>query len=244
MCIARLKRGSVEVLAHAWDADLGATHFIDILFDICASDFQRRHGLDVHTNPKAAYRLRHECAKALRVLSANKDAHVLAECLMQDHDLATSITRQQLEAAAAPLLQRLLVPMRDAAQRAGLTGPDQLDTVELTGGGGRIPAVSDMVQGALGGREPARSLNSKEAAAEGCAWTAALLCGRFKYVVVVVAWYVCGWCAQTVPAAACVCVYALCVMGLFWGGFHFLHNLYGQQRLCSTMVFIMLTQYY
>lgn len=180
VCIAKLQRGSVHVLAHAWDADLGACNFIDIIFDACAREFQSRHKLDVRTNPKASFRLRHECSKALKVLSANKDAQVRVECLLDDLDLASHITRQQLEAAAAPLLQRLLVPMQEAAQLAGLT-VEQLDVVELTGGGGRIPAVGAAVQEALG-REPGRSLNSKEAAAEGCAWMAARLSGRFKYV--------------------------------------------------------------
>ncbi len=65
-------------------------------------------------------------------------------------------------------------------ERAGLNSTDELDVVELIGGGSRIPAVAAYIQEAMGGRELSRTLNSKEAAAEGCAWQAALLSGRFK----------------------------------------------------------------
>lgn len=74
---------------------------------------------------------------------------------------------------------------QQAMELAGLSSTDELDVVELIGGGSRIPAVAALVQEALGGRELSRTLNSKEAAAEGCAWQAALQSGRFKYVLCV-----------------------------------------------------------
>lgn len=65
VCIAKLKRGAVEVVAHTWDETLGAREFSELLFDYFAAEFKKKHGQDVHTNTKAAYRLRIQCQKVL-----------------------------------------------------------------------------------------------------------------------------------------------------------------------------------
>ena len=52
------KKGQLRVLSHAWDRQLGGRALDDVLFDHFAAEFQAKHGLDVRTNPRAAFRLR------------------------------------------------------------------------------------------------------------------------------------------------------------------------------------------
>ncbi len=63
MCIAKLARGTVEVVAHAWDETLGAQEFSALLFDYFAAEFEKKHGQNVRASAKAVYRLRIECQK-------------------------------------------------------------------------------------------------------------------------------------------------------------------------------------
>lgn len=56
--IVAFKKGQLRVLSHAWDRQLGGRALDDVLFDHFAAEFQAKHGLDVRTNPRAAFRLR------------------------------------------------------------------------------------------------------------------------------------------------------------------------------------------
>ena len=61
--IVAFKKGQLRVLSHAWDRQLGGRALDDVLFDHFAAEFQAKHGLDVRSNPRAAFRLRMGCEK-------------------------------------------------------------------------------------------------------------------------------------------------------------------------------------
>ena len=63
MSIVAFKKGQLRVLSHAWDRDMGGRALDDVLFDHFAAEFQTKHGLDVRTNLRAAFRLRVGCEK-------------------------------------------------------------------------------------------------------------------------------------------------------------------------------------
>ena len=66
----------VEVLAEAWDANLGGADLDKVLIDMIAERFnamkERKGKPDVRENPKAIKRLQKEVLKLKDILSANK----------------------------------------------------------------------------------------------------------------------------------------------------------------------------
>lgn len=62
-----------------------------------ASEFLAKHGLDLHKNEKSWVKLLHKCADAKEVLSANKEAQVYIEGIIDGIDLKTVVKREVLE---------------------------------------------------------------------------------------------------------------------------------------------------
>ncbi len=54
--------------------------------------------------------------------------------------LITTIERSEFEEAAAPLFTRVVAPIHEALNKAGLTIND-IDQIELLGGGIRVPKI-------------------------------------------------------------------------------------------------------
>lgn len=179
VCVAELKKGQLAVLSNAWDRDLGGRNLDDALFDHFVKEFDAKHKLDVRSNPRASHRLRLACEKMKKVLTSNPEAQITVECLANDVDVSSSLTREVFEELAAGVLARLLVPVQKAVESAGLT-PEAITHVEVVGGSSRVPALLRALTEFFGGREPSRTLNAKEAAARGCALQAAMLSPTFR----------------------------------------------------------------
>ena len=52
---------------------------------------QAKTKLDVRKSPKACFKLRRACERAKKTLSANADAPLSVECLMDDRDFTTQV---------------------------------------------------------------------------------------------------------------------------------------------------------
>ncbi len=178
VCVAALRKGQVEVLANAWDRDLGGRDFDRVLFDHFATEFEGKYKVDVRKNHRAAFRLLRACERTKRVLTTNSEAPINVESLGPEVDAAGMISREAFEAGAAPILSRLLAPVRRAVEDAGLA-PADITAVEVVGGCTRVPAVLKLLADFFG-REPSRTLNSKETPARGAALACAMLSPAFK----------------------------------------------------------------
>jgi molecular chaperone DnaK (HSP70) len=91
----------VEVLAEAWDKDLGGANFDTIILNIIAERFNQlkdRQGKpDVRENPKVIKRLQKEVVKMKDILSANKQVQVMLGELADYVSLQTTIERKDFE---------------------------------------------------------------------------------------------------------------------------------------------------
>jgi molecular chaperone DnaK (HSP70) len=96
-----------------------------------------------------------------------------AEFVADGRSLSLAWTRADFEAVIAPLLERTLVPCRQALRDAGLQ-PADLAAVVLVGGSTRVPSVRRRVA-ELFGREPLCTLNPDEVVALGAAVQADIL---------------------------------------------------------------------
>jgi len=62
--------GIFEVRATSGDTHLGGEDFDNRLVDYCVSDIKKKMGTDISSNARALRRLRTQCEKAKRILSA------------------------------------------------------------------------------------------------------------------------------------------------------------------------------
>lgn len=134
---------------------------------------------DVLSNPKATKRIMKEAVKAKDVLSANKETQVKIGELVDYVTLQTSVKREEFEERAEHLFERVVAPIEMALAAANLTIED-IDQVEMLGGGVRIPKVQDLLQSRLDTEDLGVHMNGDEAMCFGSAFIASNSSSSFK----------------------------------------------------------------
>ncbi|XP_052182342.1 heat shock 70 kDa protein 14-like [Diospyros lotus] len=178
VCIAGFKRGQLKILAHSFDRSLGGRDFDEVLFQHFAAKFKEEYKIDVFQNARACLRLRAACEKLKKVLSANPEAPLNIECLMDEKDVRGFIKREEFEQISIPILERVIKPLEKALSEAGLT-VENIHAVEVVGSGSRVPAIIRILTEFFG-KEPRRTMNASECVAKGCALQCAILSPTFK----------------------------------------------------------------
>lgn len=178
VCIVGFKKGQLKILAHSFDRNLGGRDFDEVLFQHFAAKFKDEYKIDVFQNARACLRLRAACEKLKKVLSANPEAPLNIECLMDEKDVRGFIKRDEFEQISAPILERVKKPLEKALAEAGLAA-ENIHTVEVVGSGSRVPAIIKILTEFFG-KEPRRTMNASECVAKGCALQCAILSPTFK----------------------------------------------------------------
>jgi len=176
--IVEFKKGELTVKSTAYDRHFGGRDFDKALVEHLATEFKEKYKIDIKTNPKAMVRVAAAAEKLKKILSANQQAPVNIESLMNDVDVATMMTREGLEELVEPLLKRVHVPLEQALAEAKLKVED-IDIIELVGGCTRVPALKDRIQKFFG-KTLSFTLNQDEAIARGCAFSCAILSPVFR----------------------------------------------------------------
>ncbi|RCK56064.1 Heat shock SSE1 [Candida viswanathii] len=171
VAIAAVKRGELKILGAAYDKHFGGRNFDFAIAEHFAKEFKSKYKIDVHENPKAYYRVLTAAEKLKKVLSANTQAPFNIESVMNDVDVSSSLTREELEELVKPLLSKINVPIDTALKEAGLRAED-LDSIEVIGGSSRIPAVKNRIA-EIFDKPLSFTLNQDEAIAKGNAYICA-----------------------------------------------------------------------
>jgi tetratricopeptide (TPR) repeat protein len=115
-------------------------------------------------NSKAGQRLLQGCHKLKHLLSQLAEGSVTVENVGEnDTDVVLTATRKTLADLCAEEAATLKGMIQDVLQQAGLADSGA-DTVEIVGGGCRIPWVQEMIQGAVGDKTLSKSLDDTSAA--------------------------------------------------------------------------------
>jgi heat shock protein 4 len=176
--IVEFKKGELTVKSTAWDRHFGGRNFDQALVDHLAKEFKLKYKIDIFTNPRAKARVFTQAEKTKKMLSANTQAPVSIESLMNDVDVSAMITRLEFEAMTEPLLRRVQDPLVQCLSDAKLT-PDDIDVVEVLGGGTRVPIIKERILEFF--KKPLSfTLNADEAVARGCAFSCAILSPVFR----------------------------------------------------------------
>lgn len=176
--IVEFKKGELTVKSTAWDRHFGGRDFDKALIDHFATEFKEKYKIDITTNRKAYFRVMTGVEKLKKVLSANAQAPMNVESVMNDVDVSSMLKREDLEELVKPLLERVQLPLEEALKDAGLT-VDQIDIIELVGGCTRVPAIKERIASFFG-KGLSFTLNQDEAIARGCAFACAILSPAFK----------------------------------------------------------------
>jgi heat shock protein 4 len=176
--VIEFKKGELTVKATAWDRHFGGRNFDQALVEHMAKEFKLKYKIDIFSNPRAKARVLAQAEKTKKILSANTQAPISIESVMNDVDVSGMITRQEFEAMCEPLLRRVQDPLAQCLAEAKLT-PDDIDVVEVLGGGTRVPAVKERILEFF--KKPLSfTLNADEAVARGCAFSCAILSPVFR----------------------------------------------------------------
>jgi len=99
--ILTLEEGVFEVKATNGDTHLGGEDFDNALVDWCIKEFKKKNRSHINTDfteqPQAMRRLRTECEKAKRTLSAKTEVSVSVDSLIDGIDYNTTISRARFE---------------------------------------------------------------------------------------------------------------------------------------------------
>ena len=177
--VVAFSKGNLAIRSCQSDRHLGGRDFDYALVQHFAAEFKGKYKIDVLSNPKATFRLIAGCEKLKKVLSANTEAKLAVESIMNDIDASSKMNREEFEGLIAPLLDRIASPILAAISEAGLT-PEQIDSIELTGGTSRVPAIKNRIQAVFNGRTLSTTLNQDEAVARGATFACAMLSPVFK----------------------------------------------------------------
>jgi len=178
--LVAFSQGKLKVLAVAADRQLGVRNFEQMLVHHFADMIKKKYkGMDVLSAVKPRLKLTKECERVKKVLSANIQSPFSVEYIMNDVDVTGTITRQEFEELAArELLPRLLRPVQKVLED-GKVRKEDLASVEVVGGGVRIPCIQNALKSFLG-RDLSFTCDGDESVARGCVLQCAMLSPIFK----------------------------------------------------------------
>lgn len=176
--IVAFVKGALQVKAYAYDHHFGGRDLDYALVQHFAEEFKGKYKIDVLGNKKAIFRLSTATERLKKVLSANAQAPLNVESIMNDIDASSSLTREAFEELIAGLLEKTTVPLEKALAQAGLT-KDDIDAVELVGGTTRVPALKSRIQ-AFFNKPLSFTCNQDEAIARGATLACATLSPIFR----------------------------------------------------------------
>ncbi|MCJ1287333.1 adenyl-nucleotide exchange factor sse1 [Xylographa opegraphella] len=176
--IVEFKKGELAVKSTTYDRHFGGRNFDKALVDHFAKEFKEKYKIDIHTNPKAVVRVAAAAEKMKKILSANAQAPLSIESLMNDVDVSAMMKRDELEELIKPLLDRVTVPLEQALAEAKLKVED-IDAIEMVGGCTRVPSLKERISKFFG-KTLSFTLNQDEAVARGCAFSCAILSPVFR----------------------------------------------------------------
>lgn len=183
--ILELADGTFEVLSTSGDTRLGGDDFDNVVVDWMVDTFKKENGIDLRSDKMAMQRLKEAAEKAKKDLSGTVTTQISLPFISAGANgplhFESTLTRAKFDEMTKSLVERTIIPVRNALRDAGLTKND-IHQVLLVGGSTRIPAVQEAVKNELG-KEPNKSVNPDEAVAMGAAIQGGVISGDVKDVL-------------------------------------------------------------
>ena len=175
IAIASINKAKIIMKSFASDETIGGSFFTEPLYEYLLEKVQEKYKIDPRTNQRALLRFRNATEKAKKTLSANPVVIFEVPSLMNDIDVSITIKRDEYNELIQKLLEKIAGPIETALEKANLKKED-INTVEVLGGGSRVPSVKSQIK-EIFGCEPMMSLDLDECFAIGAGYLAAQLSG-------------------------------------------------------------------
>jgi molecular chaperone DnaK len=183
--ILEIGEGTFQVKATNGDTHLGGDDFDQRIIDFLVTEFKRDQGIDLKQDRMALQRLKEAAEKAKIELSTAQQTEVNLPFITADASgpkhMTINITRAKLEQLVGELVEKTLIPVKQALQDSGITAA-QIDEIVLVGGQTRMPLVQEKVRQFFG-KEPHKGVNPDEVVAIGAAIQAGVLKGEVRDVL-------------------------------------------------------------
>jgi molecular chaperone DnaK len=183
--ILELGEGTFQVKSTAGDTHLGGEDFDQRIMDWLCDEFKKTQGLDLRQDRMALQRLKEAAEKSKIELSSVQQTEINLPYITADASgpkhMNITLTKAKLEQLVMDLVDKSLVPCKQALQDAGITA-DKLDEVILVGSQTRMPLVQQKVK-AFFNKEPNRGVNPEEVVSIGAAIQGGVLKGEVKDVL-------------------------------------------------------------
>jgi molecular chaperone DnaK len=183
--VLELGEGTFQVKSTAGDTHLGGEDFDQRIMDWLCDEFKKDQGVDLRQDRMALQRLKEASEKAKIELSSVQQTEINLPYITADASgpkhMNITLTKAKLEQLVMDLVDKSLVPCKQALQDAGITAA-QLDEVILVGSQTRMPLVQQKVKQFFN-KEPNRGVNPEEVVSIGAAIQGGVLKGDVKDVL-------------------------------------------------------------
>jgi len=183
--IMEMGDGVFEVMSTSGDTQLGGTDMDNTIVEWLATEFKAREGIDLRKDKSAMIRVREGAEKAKIELSSVMEATINLPYITADQSgpkhLELKLTRAKMEQIIAPILDRLMQPMKTAIADAKIK-PAEISKVILVGGPTRMPCVHKIFEQTFG-KSPERSVDPMECVAQGAAIQGSILSGETRDIL-------------------------------------------------------------
>ncbi len=184
--LLEIGEGVVEVKATSGDNHLGGDDWDSRVVEWMVKKFKDNNGVDLAADKIAKQRLQEAAEKAKIELSSSSETTIHLPYITHGESgplhFEEKLTRSEFQKMTSDLLDRTKSPFQQVLKDGGVA-IDKIDHVVLVGGSTRMPAVTEVVKGLLGGKEPNKGVNPDEVVAVGAALQAGVLKGEVKDVL-------------------------------------------------------------
>jgi len=174
-----VSKRKATVLGTSWSNSTGGSSLDAALRAHIVAEIEKKYKVKLEGNSKALNKLGIAVEKVKKQMSANSNKLPMQiDSLVEDTDVNVSVDRATFEQLAQKQLEEVRSCLFSLLQ-ATTVRREQLHSVELVGGSGRMPAIKQIIQEVFG-IVPTSSLNADEAVSKGCGLQAASHSDKFR----------------------------------------------------------------
>merc|ERR1712241_1626638 len=174
-----VSKRKATVLGTSWSNSTGGSSLDAALRAHIVAEIEKKYKVKLEGNSKALNKLAIAVEKVKKQMSANSNKLPMQiDSLVEDTDVNVTVDRATFEQLAQQQLEEVRSCLLSLLQ-ATTVRREQLHSVELVGGSGRMPAIKQIIQEVFG-IAPTSSLNADEAVSKGCGLQAANHSDKFR----------------------------------------------------------------
>merc|ERR1719193_2448461 len=173
-----VSKRKATVLGTSWSNSTGGSSLDATLRAHIVAEIEKKYKVKLEGNSKALNKLGIAVEKVKKQMSANSNKLPMQIDSLDDVDVNISVDRATFQQLACEQLEEVRTCLLSLLQVTTVRR-EQLHSVELVGGAGRMPAIKQIVQEVFG-IAPTSSLNADEAVSKGCGLQAASQSDKFR----------------------------------------------------------------